>query len=85
MGASNRLLIQMVLLQALFVSCLGWGIGMGAAGLFGYITSGTELSFSMPFSLYLATFFSIIIICLFAAVLCIRQVINLDPAIVFKK
>lgn len=84
MGADNRLLVKMVLLQALFVSLIGWGIGMGCASLFGYLTSGTELSFSMPLFLYLLSGFSILVICLLSALICIRKVRTIDPAIVFK-
>ena len=84
MGADNRLLIKMVLLQAVCVSLIGWGIGMGAACLFGFLTRGTELSFSMPLFLYLFSGVSILFICLFAAALCIRTVIRVEPAIVFK-
>lgn len=84
MGADNKLLTKMVLLQALFVSVIGWGIGMGLAALFGFLTRGTELSFSLPLYLYLLSLISIICISLLAAFICIRRVIKLDPAIVFK-
>lgn len=84
MGAENSLLIKMVLLQALLVSGLGWGIGMGFAALFGYLSRGTELSFSLPLYLYLGSLTSIICISLLAACICMRRVISLDPAIVFK-
>lgn len=84
MGADNNMLIKIVLLQALFVSVIGWGIGMGAASLFGYLTKGTELSFSMPLWLYLISAASILFISLFSAFISIRRVSGLDPAIVFK-
>lgn len=84
MGAENKMLIKIVLLQALFVSVIGWGIGMGAASLFGYATSGTELSFSLPLTLYLISGISILCISLLSAFICMRKVIKLDPAIVFK-
>lgn len=84
MGADNTLLVKMVLLQAIFVSAIGWGIGMGAAALFGYVTHNTELSFSMPLTLYLFCLLSILLISLFAAFISIKKVVRIDPAIVFK-
>jgi len=84
MGADNKMLIKIVLLQAAFVSIIGWGIGVGAASLFGYLTSGTELSFSMPLWLYFLSFFAILFISLFSSLISMRRIIKLDPAIVFK-
>lgn len=84
MGANNALLAKMVMLQALFVSIIGWGIGIGATSLFGYLTSTTELSFSLPLWLYLFSGLSILLISVFAAFICIRRVVSVDPAIVFK-
>ncbi len=84
MGAENNLLMKMVLLQALFVSAVGWGIGMGATAIFGYLSGGTELSFSMPLSLYLFSGASILCISLFASFICMKKVAKIDPAIVFK-
>lgn len=84
MGADNRILMKMVLVQALLVSAIGWGIGMGMAALFGYLTSSTELSFSMPLWLYFTSGGAILTISLFAAFICMRQVAKIDPAIVFQ-
>lgn len=84
MGADNKMLIKIVLIQALFVSLIGWGLGMGAASLFGYLTRGTELSFSLPIYLYSLSCLSILFISLFSAFICMRKIIRLDPAIVFK-
>lgn len=84
MGADNTLLVKMVLVQSLFVSAVGWGIGIGAAALFGFLTGNTELSFSMPFWLYFLSGASILLISLLAGAICMQKVISLDPAIVFK-
>ncbi len=84
MGADNSVLVKVILLQALFVSAIGWGIGMGATAIFGYMSRGTEISFSLPLPLYLASGFSILLISLLAALICMRKVITLDPVIVFK-
>lgn len=84
MGTDNSVLVKMVLLQAFFVSLMGWGIGIGFTSLFGFLTQGTELSFSMPLFLYLLSMFSILLISMFAAAICMRKVVKIDPAIVFK-
>ena len=47
MGATNGILLRMILLQALVVGALGYGLGVGGAALFGYLMGGTELSFRL--------------------------------------
>lgn len=84
MGADNNLLVKMVLLQALLVSGIGWGLGIGAASLFSFLSLKTELSYSMPLFLYLLSGASILLISLLSAYFSMKRVINLDPAIVFK-
>lgn len=84
MGTGNAMLIKMVLLQAFSVSLLGWGLGIGCASLFGFLTKGTELSFSLPFPLYIGSLISILLISMSSAFFCMRRVIKIDPAIVFK-
>jgi putative ABC transport system permease protein len=84
MGAQNTLLVKMVLVQALLVSAIGWGIGIGAAAFFGWVVRGTDVSFSLSWWLYLASAFFLIFICLLSALFSVIKVIRLDPAIVFK-
>ena len=84
MGTRNTVLIKMVLLQALLVSTISWGIGIGLSSLFGFLMRHTELSFSMPFWLYIFSGISILFISLLCALFCMKKVIRLDPAIVFK-
>jgi putative ABC transport system permease protein len=84
MGAKNSLLIKMVIVQSLLVSAIGWGIGIGAASLFGWGMRGTELSFNLPWWLYLFSSFSLLSICFIAALFSVIKVVRIDPAIVFK-
>lgn len=84
MGADNNLLTKMVLLQSTIVGSLGWGLGIGAAGLFGLFSRGTQLSFRLPWELMLGSYIAILIICLVSAYISIRRIRRIEPAIVFK-
>jgi putative ABC transport system permease protein len=84
MGATNGMLLRMILLQALMVGALGYGLGVGGASLFGYALGGTELSFRLTKDLLILSAGAITVICIFSAVLSIRKVMRLEPAIVFK-
>ncbi|CCB88539.1 ABC transporter permease [Simkania negevensis] len=84
MGAKNNLLTKMVLLQAGWVGFIGWGIGVGAAGIFGFLSRNSDLSFRLPWQLYLLSIFTMLIICGASAFIGLIRVYRVDPAIVFK-
>jgi putative ABC transport system permease protein len=84
MGADNKLLRKMILLQAIWVGFIGWGIGVGAAGLIAFSTKNTELSFYMPVQLFIFSGIAIFSMCTLSAIISIRKVMKLEPAIVFK-
>ena len=84
MGADNGMLVKMIILQAIVVGCIGWGLGLGAAACFGFFSRGTDLSFRLPIELLILSFVSMGLICLISAIVSIRRVVSLEPAIVFK-
>jgi putative ABC transport system permease protein len=84
MGASDRRLLGMVVLQAIIAGTLGYGIGVGAAGLFGKIINGTGLSFYLPWQLLVFSAGCVVIACIIPAMLSARKVQRLEPAVVFK-
>src|SRR5215470_18811744 len=84
MGASNGTLLGMILLQALVVGSLGYGLGVGVAALFGHFLGSTELAFRLPWQLLGLSAAAITCICLASALISIRKVMQLEPAIVFK-
>jgi len=46
LGTSDRVLTKMVLLQAAVVGLIGWGLGVGAAALFGMnVTPRSKIAF----------------------------------------
>ncbi len=85
MGASTWLLARMLLLQALMVGFIGYGLGIGLASMLGFMfVNKGQPPFIMPYQLPLATFGLIFLICIFAALLGIRRVAKLEAAIVFR-
>ncbi|MDB6017947.1 MAG: hypothetical protein JWR19_2436 [Pedosphaera sp.] len=85
MGASNGLLARMLLLQAFTVGMIGYGLGVGLTVLFGLaVLKKGQPPFLMPYQLPLFTLVVILIICAFAALLGIRKIYKLEPAVVFR-
>jgi putative ABC transport system permease protein len=84
MGASNPLLLRMILLQSVVVGLVGYGLGVGAASLIGYLTGDTELAFKLPMWLLGFTGVVVLIICALASLISMRKVMKLEPAVVFK-
>jgi putative ABC transport system permease protein len=84
MGVSNWRIVGMILLQAAVTGLLGYGLGVGAAAWFGAATKGGELAYYTPVQLLPITAAAIVLICGLASVLCVRRVVVLEPAIVFR-
>ena len=84
MGATNLRIVGMILLQAMVVGLLGYGIGVGLAALFGWSSRGRELAFFTPWQLLPITGGAIVLICILSSLLSVQRVIRLEPAIVFR-
>lgn len=84
MGASNWTLLRMILLQATLVGAIGYGLGVGLTSLFGWAMRNTILAFKFPWQLLVFSGLGVTLICIFAALISIRKVITLEPAVVFK-
>jgi putative ABC transport system permease protein len=85
MGATNLKLLSMVVVQALLVGGIGYGLGTGAAAWFGsYFGTRTELAFRLPWQILTGTGVAIAVICMFASLISLWKVVRLEPAVVFK-
>lgn len=84
MGANNLTLLRMILLQAVLVGSIGYGLGVGLTAVFGYAMRHTILAFKFPWQLLVFSGAGVSLICVFAALISIIKVIRLEPAIVFK-
>lgn len=84
MGASNWLLVRMIVLQAALVGFIGYGLGVGLASLTSYLSSKSELAFKFPWQLLAISATAVTLICIISALFSIRKVSRLEPAIVFR-
>jgi putative ABC transport system permease protein len=85
MGANNRRIVWMILLQALVVGTLGYGLGVGAAALFGELTKGhSKLVFFMPWQVLVGTGAAVVLVAMITSVLSIRRVLRQETAMVFR-
>ena len=84
MGASNKTLLRMIVLQALMVGSIGYGLGVGFASFWGYSMRRTELAFKLPWQLLAISAGVVLFICMASAAISIRKVMRLEPAVVFR-
>lgn len=86
MGVSNRRIVGMVLLQALIVGLIGYGIGIGLSALFfEAFKNVTALSgFFMPWQVMVVVGAAVLMIVFLASFMSIRRVLVLEPAMVFR-
>lgn len=86
MGTSSMTLTKMILLQALLVGLVGYGGGAGLGGIFGLIAGGqdSKIAFATPWPMVVISFVAVIAICLLSALISIRKVVKLEPAVVFR-
>ena len=85
MGLTNLRIVGMILLQALVVGSIGYGLGVGLAALFGKLTTSADrLAFFMPWQVLLVTGVAVMLITVLSSLLSIRRVLVLEPAIVFR-
>lgn len=84
MGTTNGRLLGMILLQALLVGLIGYGIGVGGASLMGFSLRRTEAAFRMLWHTLGITGGAVTLICMVSAAISLRKVMRLEPAVVFK-
>lgn len=85
MGTGNSRIIGMVLFQATTVGLLGYGLGIGAAAMFGALSQdASKLAFYMPWQVPVGTAAAVVFMLLLSSLLSVRRVLIVEPAIVFQ-
>ncbi len=87
-GIANGVILKMIMVQAIFVSLIGYCLGIGVASLF-FAVSSTQLSgglrgmFMHPF-IFVGSGVFVVLVTLMACIVSVRKVLTVDPAIVFR-
>jgi putative ABC transport system permease protein len=85
MGASTFALARMILLQAFTVGLTGYGIGIGLATVFGFLTARNGgFPFIETWQLLFLVLVALLAICTFSALISIVKLARLEPGIVFR-
>jgi putative ABC transport system permease protein len=80
-GGNQKLIYQMISIQTIIVSVIGFLLGTGATIIWGSLTKDTTLAFLFPWQLFVFTGFIVLIIALFTAGLSIGKVLKTDPKV----
>ena len=88
MGVSNGRLVRMIMLQALVVGTIGYGLGVGGAALFGVVfeklVTNAPPAFHFPWQVLAITAGAVAVIITVSAAVSLRRVLFLEPAVVFR-
>jgi putative ABC transport system permease protein len=88
MGVTNLRLVGMILIQALIVGLIGYGLGVGGAVCFGLLMEAAAKTvppaFYMTWHILVMVGSGVMLIAMLASLISIRRVVVLEPAIVFK-
>lgn len=80
-GGNEKLIYQMISIQTILVSVIGFLLGTGATIFWGSLIKDTTLAFLFPWQLLVFTGFIVLIIGLFTAGLSINKVLKTDPKV----
>ena len=88
MGVSNFRLIRMIMLQALVVGVLGYGLGIGGAAGFGWFfetfVKSVPPAFHFPWQILVMVAGAVTLIITLAALMSMRRVLFLEAGVVFR-
>lgn len=84
MGAADRTVAMMVVVQAATCGLLGFGLGVGLSVLLSHLVSRKAMPYLLMWSTMGSTLVTVMLVCTLAALLSARRVAKLEPGIVFR-
>lgn len=85
LGSTTGTLVAMVLVQATVVGVIGYGMGVGLAGIFTIASHEikSDLAAIFPWQLMVGSFGATLLTIMLGSLLSIRRVVRVEPALVF--
>ncbi|GAB3095928.1 ABC transporter permease [Lysobacter terrae] len=83
LGATSSTLVRMVLAQAAVCALIGTGLGLGLCGIAGEVVLRLGFPFRMMWFTPLLGILGVLLVCAAAALISLRPVMKLQPAVVF--
>ena len=83
MGATSRLLLAMILTQVGVSALLGTGFGLGICAILGQLAADAGYPFRMMWYTPLVGTTMVFLVSIVAAMISVRPVLRLEPAVVF--
>jgi putative ABC transport system permease protein len=84
MGAPNSYIYSIIIVQATISALLGYSLGILAASIISDMSGFSAMVIVLPWGLKLAMLGLTLAMCIVSAIISIRKVMRLDPALVFK-
>src|SRR5262249_32501141 len=84
MGASNRYIYRVIIKQATISAAIGYALGMVVSTLPVMLSRKGGAAILMPWPMAVAMFGVTLLMCMGAAIVSIKKVTAIDPAMVFK-
>ena len=84
LGASNRYVYRVILEQAVLSALMGYTLGMLVSAVVAHESARGGIDVVMPWQLNVGMFFLTALMCIGAAVVSMKKVMNVDPVMVFK-
>jgi len=83
-GASNAYICRVLIKQAVWSAVIGYIIGMAGSYAVVWFSRDSGVAILLPWRMSLSMLFLTILMCIAAALISIRKVIQIDPGMVFK-
>ena len=83
MGATPRLLLAMIFVQAGLCAIIGTGLGLGICAVAGQLVAGTDYPFRMMWFTPIIGALTVLLVSVVSAAISVRPALKLEPGIVF--